>query len=243
MYRRKGTTGAIVEGSAWQLLVTVSLASAFAFAQNGKTSYPKMASVNEYLMPNRSAEIALARSAAPIAISRDATVLVLGRKGYEMAVKGTNGFVCAVERSWMSPYNSSDFWNPKIRGPICFNPAAVRSILPITYARTRLVLRGHSKEQVIAAMRNGAEAKKIPRLDPGAVSYMLSSRGYLSDSDGHWLPHLMVYVSRSNGATWGANVKNSPVLSTPQFDGSSDSVTVLVIPVRNWADGTPAPHR
>ena len=38
------------------------------------------------------------RSAAPDAISRDATVLVLGRHGYETAVEDKNGWVCMVER-------------------------------------------------------------------------------------------------------------------------------------------------
>jgi hypothetical protein len=57
-----------------------------------------MAPLDQYLMVDRDAEIAMARSAAPEAISRDAYVLVLGRHGYETAVKGKNGFVCVVER-------------------------------------------------------------------------------------------------------------------------------------------------
>ena len=39
----------------------------------------------------------MARSAAPDSISRGATILVLGRQGYETAVEGKNGFVCMVE--------------------------------------------------------------------------------------------------------------------------------------------------
>src|SRR5215470_18023604 len=99
-------------------------------AQAPKTSYPSMAPLGQYLMADRDAEIALARSAAPVAISRDAKILVLGQHGYETAVEGKNGFVCAVERGWMSPADATEFWNPKIRGPICFNPPAARSILP-----------------------------------------------------------------------------------------------------------------
>src|SRR5260370_23531485 len=53
----------------------------------------------------------MARSAAPEAISRDADVLVLGRRGYETAVNGKNGFVCVVERCWMLPYDDPEFWN------------------------------------------------------------------------------------------------------------------------------------
>lgn len=59
------------------------------------TTYPKMAVLDQYLM-ERNAEIALARSAAPDSISRDADVFVLGPHGYEIAVKGKNEFVCVV---------------------------------------------------------------------------------------------------------------------------------------------------
>ncbi|MGA9353298.1 MAG: hypothetical protein WBV46_06370 [Terriglobales bacterium] len=69
-------------------------------AVNAATAYPKMAPVEEYMMADRDGEIALARTAAPESISQDADVMVLGRHGYETAVKGKNGFVCMVERSW-----------------------------------------------------------------------------------------------------------------------------------------------
>src|SRR5215472_11993979 len=119
------------------------------------TAYPSMASIEQYLMPDRNAEIALARSAAPQAISSDAKVLVLGWRGYETAVGGKNGFVCVVERSWMSPFNSAEFWNPKIRVPMCFNPAAARSILTLTIKRTEMVLAGLSKAQMIDSIKAG----------------------------------------------------------------------------------------
>src|SRR5690349_12390398 len=82
--------------------------------------YATMAPVDQYLM-DRDAEVALARTAAPAAITSDATLLVLGRQGYTTVVEGHNGFVCLVERAWMSPFDSPEFWNPKMRGPICFN--------------------------------------------------------------------------------------------------------------------------
>src|ERR1700680_4686187 len=108
-------------------------------AQDTKAPYPSMASLDQYLM-ERNAEIALARSAAPESISRDAEVLVLGRQGYETAVKGKNGFVCLVQRSWTAGIDDPDFWNPKLRAPICFNPPAVRSNMPIAIKKTELVL-------------------------------------------------------------------------------------------------------
>src|SRR5260370_14126015 len=137
-------------------LILILEAAWQARAQGRQMLYPSMAPVEQYLMTDRNAEIALARSAAPEAISSDADVLVLGRHGYETAVKGKSGFVCAVERGWMGPFNGEDaanFWNPKIRGPICFNPPAARSILPLTYKRTEMILAGQSKTQIIDGIK------------------------------------------------------------------------------------------
>jgi len=105
-------------------------AALHAIAQNAQAAYPSMARLDQYLMEDRNSKIALARSAAPESISRDAEVMVLGRHGYEAAIKGTNGFVCLVEHSWTAPIDDPGFWNPKGRAPICLNAAAARTYLP-----------------------------------------------------------------------------------------------------------------
>ena len=223
------------------LLSTVLVsASLKARSQEAAASYPKMASIDQYLIADRNAEIAMARSAAPPSISADAEVMVLGRRGYETAVKGKNGFVCLVERSWMSPFDFAQFWNPKMRGPICFNPAAVRSILPLTFKRTELVLSGMSKDQVIEGIK-AFDAKGLPPLEPGAMCYMMSTQGYLNDSAGHWVPHLMFYVPLTDPKSWGANLPGSPVMLNPQFQGAPEPITEFMIPVPTWSDGTAAP--
>jgi len=137
-------------------VLVVTLGASSQMQAQSKTPYSSMAAFNEYLMPDRNAEIALARSAAPDSISHDAKVLVLGPHGYETAVEGKNGFVCVVERGWMGPFEgelSANFWNPKLRGPVCFNPPAARSILPMTYKRTEMVLAGQSKAQIIDGVK------------------------------------------------------------------------------------------
>ncbi len=226
-------------------LRTVVLLVAFgarspAQAQEAKAPYPSMAPIDQYLIVDRNVEIALARSAAPAAISRDAEVLVLGRRGYEPAVKGTNGFVCEVERSWMSPFDFPEFWNPKMRGPICFNPAAARSILPLTSRRTALVLAGLSKAQIIDSIK-AFDATHLLALEPGGMSYMMSPQGHLNDSAGHWVPHLMVYVPQTDGTAWGADLPDSPVMLNPQFQGAPEPVSVFMIPLSTWSDGSAAP--
>ena len=207
-------------------------------AKDTQGQYPSMAPIDQYMM-DRNAEIALARSAAPQAISGEAKILILGRHGYETAVEGKNGFVCVVERSWMSPFNDPEFWNPKMRGPICFNPPAVRSILPLTFKRTELVLAGLSKAQIIDSIKAFVK-KELPALEPGAMCYMMSSQGYLNDSVGHWAPHLMFYVPQTDGAVWGADLPGSPVILNPQFQGAPEPVSVFMVPVGHWSDGTTA---
>lgn len=220
------------------LFLTVAVAGS-STATGGQHAYPGMAPLSQYLMSDRNAEIALARSAAPKSISGDATILVLGPHGYVTAVEGKNGFVCLVDRSWTAQFDFPEFWNPRLRGPMCLNPQAARSILPITFKRTELALAGKSRGQIMAGMKAAVAAKRLPPLEHGAMCYMMSKQGYLNDDAGHWMPHLMFYVSR--GADWGADVPGSPVMRNPQFHDGAVAVQVLMIPAAKWSDGTPAP--
>ena len=225
----------VVLGAAWQ-----------APAQDAKAPYSSMAPLDQYLMTDRNAEIALARSAAPESISGDAEVLVLGRHSYETAVKGKNGFVCVVERGWMSPFDgdsAANFWNPRIRGPVCYNPPAARCILPMTFKRTELVLAGQTKAQIIDGIKTFMK-QELPPLEPGAMSYMMSKEQYLTD-DGrhHWMAHLMFYTPLMDGAVWGADLPKSPVMLNPQFSGAPEPIDVFMVPAGWWSDGTPDPVR
>ena len=224
------------------VLSSVSGASRQTWAEDVKSQYPNMAPLDQYLATDRNAEIALARSAAPTSISGDATVLVLEKGGYQTVVEGKNGFTCLVERAWMSPFDSPEFWNPKMRGPICYNPAAVRTILPYTVNRTRLVLTGISKEQMHDNITTAIAKNELPMPEAGAMSYMLSKEGNLGDSVGHWHPHLMFHVPRTEGASWGADLAGSPVLFNDEFRDVPEPETIFMVTVFQWSDGTPAPH-
>jgi len=127
-----------------------------------------MAPIGQYLM-EKNAEIQLARSAAPDSISRDATILVLGRQGYETAVEGKNGFVCMVDRGWMAAFDWPEFWNPKVRAAGCLNPQAARSILPIAFLRSRMVMAGRSKAEILSAIKAAFENRQLPELESGAM--------------------------------------------------------------------------
>jgi hypothetical protein len=197
----KGFALLVVLGTAYQ-----------ARSQDVTTPYPKMAPIDQYLMSDRSAEIALARSAAPESISGDAEVLVLGRHGFETAVKGKNGFVCILERSWTSAADP-DFWNPKVRTPICWNAAAARFVLLRNIKRTDLILAGSTQAQTDEIIAAAVDKKELPAVEPGAMCYMMSKHGHGGDSVEHRPPHLMFYFSETDPAIWGAGLPGSPILA------------------------------
>jgi len=233
MRREKTRVGAVAVTSI--VLGFILGAALHAIAQDANTPYPSMAPLEQYLMEDRNSEIALARSAAPESISRDAEVMVLGRHGYETAIKGTNGFVCIVERSWTSPIDDPGFWNPKGRAPLCLNAAAARTYLPRTIKKTDLILAGRTKAQMIEAVTAAIDKKELPPMEPGAMCYMLSKQGYLNDRDGHWHPHLMFFLSQTDPAAWGAGLPGSPIFA---FNDTWEHFTTFLVPVRQWSDGT-----
>jgi hypothetical protein len=204
-------------------------------AQADKNQYANMAPLDQYLIADQDAEVALAKSGAPPSISGEAEVMVLGRTGFKTAVEGKNGFVCVVERGWGAGTDAAEFWNPKIKAPICFNPAAARSFLPIFLMKTKLVLAGKSKAEIVAATNAAFETKELPALEPGAMCYMMSKQQYLNDVGKSWHPHVMFFVSGDAAKSWGADLKGSPVMAA---NDPEERATIMMVWAEHWSDGT-----
>lgn len=205
-------------------------------AQDPKAPYAKMAALGQYMI-DRSAEIALARSALPESLARDAKVLVLGRHGFETAVQGKNGFVCVVERSWMLPFDNPEFWNPKVRLPLCMNPPGARFNLPLTFKTTELALAGMSRSQISEGVNAAYQNKKLPLPEQGSMCYMMSKQQYFGDKIGNADDsHLMFWFSQGEHINWGADVSDSPV-DVHQY--SPQPITEFTISISKWSDGTP----
>jgi hypothetical protein len=230
-----------VEGSmqkkTFLLLAVVQVVFTIAMTQSHAQSpaYPTMAPLAQYLMPEAD-EIALARSAAPKSVSDDADVMVLTKNGYVTAAKGSNGFLCIVERGWAGDSNFADFWNPRQRSPNCFNPAATKTFVPIYLMKTRLVLEGKSKAEITREATTAIDSKKLPPLAPGAMCYMMSKQQYLNDQDKNWHPHLMFFVAGDVGKSWGANLPDSPLIAA---NDPEERVTIFMMMAENWSDGSP----
>ena len=101
--------------------------------------------------------------------------------------------------------------------------------------RTELILAGQSKAQMFESITAALDKKELPLPGTGAMCYMMSKQGYLNDHDGHWHPHLMFFVPRTDAAAWGADVPGSPILSG---DDPQDSLMIFMVPVGKWSDGT-----
>jgi hypothetical protein len=231
------------------LVIAMGCGVSNAAAQTDK--YPRMAAISQYQM-DESAEIQLARSAAPNSISGDATILVLGRQGYETAVEGKNGFVCMVARSWMAAFDWPEFWNPKVRAADCMNPQAARSILPIAFLRSRMAMAGRSKAEILSAIKAAFENRQVPKFESGAMDYMMSKSAYLTDEGDHNAPHLMFLTTGIDAKDWGSGAVGSPLMSAPYWFFSSKEpsqmkglppILVFLVGVANWSDGTPAGKR
>lgn len=207
-------------------------------AQDSNSPYRAMAPLNLYLM-DRDSEIALARSAAPATIGRDAKVLILGSHGFETAVEGKNGFVCIVDRSWMLPFDKPDFWNPKVRLPTCMNLPAARFHLPLTYRATELALAGASTTQMSGRLKAAYHNRELPLPEPGSMCYMMSKQQNFGDNIGNaGDSHLMFWFPEKEHMDWGAEADDSPV---GVHEYSPQPITEFTISVSKWSDGTAVP--
>jgi hypothetical protein len=224
--------------SSLALLASSLAALSIASAAPGASIHSGPPAIDRYLIASRAREIDLARSAAPPSISAHASVMVLGKHGYVTAVKGTNGFVCLVVRSWdhNASARSTRFWNPAFVAPSCFNAAGAESVLPRYLARTKWVLAGTSQKGIRERDESAWAAGRFAKPKLGALCYMMSKDGTFNKG-GPWRPHVMFYVARGQPSSWGANSASGPI-----FAHAGAHMTTFFVLVPFWSDGTPAPH-
>jgi hypothetical protein len=210
-----------------------------ALLATGRIEAQKTPDLAPYLIPDRAAEVALARSAAPARISDSATVLVLTHTGFVEATRGNNGFTCAVFRSFDGSLTDPNFYTAATRGPICLNSAASRSYLVEMLKRTEWIMAGVSTSELATRTQKAFASHEFPLPGAGAMSYMQSPQQHLADEDPHWMPHLMFFYDKSTpAAAWGAGGMKDAVIDGSI--GDTSPVLTILIPVRQWSDGTPA---
>ena len=218
--------------------IGLTVATGEARGQAGKAAYPAMAPVDEYLMADESAEIALARSAAPASISDGAEVMVLGRQGYTTAVKGRMAFCVSWSDHGARQPMSRSSGIPKFALPFASMRPRPERLRRIYLMKTRLVLEGKSKAEIVEETRSALDKKELPALEPGAMCYMMSKQQYLNDRGMSWHPHLMFFVAGDAAKSWGADLPGSPVIAA---NDPEERVTIFMVWAAEWSDGTPGP--
>lgn len=201
---------------------------------DGSANAAAAAPIAPYLMASEQQEIALARTAAPASLAAHASVMVLRKDGYVTVVKGTNGFVCLVVRSWDNELDTASgvFWNPKFHAPFCLNPAGAQFELPLYLLRTQWAIAGASEKEMAKREKAAWAAGKLQEPKAGALCYMMSRQADLGG--GPWHSHIMFYLPHDTPASWGANRPDGPI-----FASASDHSTVFYLVVPFWSDGTP----
>jgi hypothetical protein len=214
-------------------LAVIATATAWLLPGAGAAANAAMAPMAPYLMASREQEIALARSAAPASIARGASVMVLDEHGYVTAVKGTNGFVCLVVRSWDNELDvkSAVFWNPKFHAPFCLNASGAQFELTLYLLRTQWAIAGASQKEMAVREKAAWATGKLHGPKPGAMCYMMSRQANLGG--GPWHSHVMFYVPPEQASSWGANLPGVPVMGS-----AGDHAAIFYVVVPFWSDGT-----
>ncbi len=207
------------------------LASMQAALMRGQS--PRYPPVSEYMMAPE-AEVALGRSAAPANISDRATIKVLTTSGYQVAREGDNGFVCMVMRGWAAPtYTPAQFrdlvYDPKVHAPICFNPAASRTVMPYYELRSKFGMEGKTPDQIAEGLQAAYVKGELPKREGVSFAYMWSADQYLASGIGHWHPHMMVFSPYYENSMLGGNPFGAPLPLVT--DDAGTPFAVVVIPV------------
>jgi hypothetical protein len=212
------------------VFVILLLAGVGARAAAQTSKYPPL---DAYMMPE-TAEVALARTAAPANISKRATIKVLTKSGYQVVHQGDNGFVCMVMRAWSAPtYTPAEFrdlvYDATVRAPICFDPEATRTVIPYYELRARLGMAGQAPDQIAEAVGAAYAKGELPKREGVSFAYMWSAEQHLGPGVGHWHPHMMIFSPYYKNAMLGDNEFGKPLPVVTDDAGTPFAVVVMAV--------------
>lgn len=213
--------------------LSIGLVSSTAAIQAVAQVLPK---VYDASMP-RPQQITLAESAAPTEVSSQATVYVLGSKGYEKAREGTNGFSCFVGRHFVKPTETTI-------EPACFDAEGSRTLLPIYLHGEELRTSGSSEADIKADVANGYKEGRYKYPSKPGFLYMMSSQNRLSAisdrSSGIFPPHLMFYAPNMTSQDIGLDTQSLAKLDYlgMTHPGAGDNL-IVVIPITSTSPASP----
>jgi hypothetical protein len=165
-------------------------------------------------------------------VSAHATVKIFTASGYKVATEGDNGFVCIVMRGWAAPtFTPAPFREhyAKLRAPICFNPVASRTVLPLQELRARLGMEGKTPDQIADGIQAAYAKGELPRMETVGFAYMFSADQDLGPGVGAWHPHVMLYTPYYENSMLGGNQIGGALPFVGDDAGTPFAVTVIPV--------------
>lgn len=177
----------------------------------------------------RSAEIQLARSAAPAAVSATARVWMWNGQRYVVADSGKSSVNCFVSRAWMPSTE-----------PHCFDAEGSATILPILMYRIERFAGGATADTVQREVDQGIATGRFRVPQRPAVTYMMSAAQELvtdaGTAVGVWQPHLMIYYP---GLTAEGTGLPGFVAGVGFVENPGKPLSALVIPLKSFVGKVP----
>ena len=165
----------------------------------------------------RDVQIRIAKSAAPKEIADKADIYILGKNGYELAAKGSNGFTCAVERERVDTME-----------PECYDREGSRTTFKVRSFVEAQRAKGVSEEKMEKAVEAGYKLGRFKSPAKPGIVYMLSDSNFVFDPDSkqviHFPGHLMFYAPFATAETVGSGA-GAPYIVHP---GKPDALLIVV---------------
>jgi hypothetical protein len=159
------------------------------------------AEISPQVLISREQEIELALKAAPFHLRSEATVYIFGKRGYEKARAGTNGFNCMVNRDGIQNGDTAVH-------PTCWDPEGSRTILPVMLRVGELLAEQKSAADIKHDIDQGFTQGRFHSPAKAGIAYMLagdvkfdSKSGQLSTTE--FPAHYMLYAPGVTNADIG----------------------------------------
>jgi hypothetical protein len=183
-------------------------------------------------------EIELALKAAPVHLRNEATVYTFGKRGYERARAGTNGFNCMVNRDGIQNGDTAVH-------PTCWDPEGSRTILPVMLRVGELLAQQKSAAEIKRDIDDGFAHGRFHSPAKAGIAYMLAGdvkfdpkTGQLSEIE--FPAHYMLYAPGVSNADIGVSsegMKSTPGLPFVYSGYSGGTKTAYIIVMANQSAG------
>ena len=209
------------------------------FSDEGSVAFAESKLLNQsQFLFSRDEEIELALRAAPVHLRTGATVYTFGKKGYEKARTGTNGFNCLVNRDGTQNGEQSVY-------PTCWDPEGRRTILPVMLRVGELLAQQKSAAEIKRDIDQGFDKGRFHSPSKAGIAYMLAGDVKFDPKSGRlsstvFPPHYMIYAPGVTNADIGVSseaMKRTPGLPFVYSGYSGGTRTAYIIVMANESTG------